>query len=106
MPAMLPESRTTRQRMIELLRGIRLSSHQLAQQLGISERQVEEHLPHIVKTLARDRTRRFILEPSTCPDCGFVFRDRTKLTKPSRCPRCRSESITAPRYGIEILAVE
>ncbi len=98
---MLPVSRTARQRIIQLLTGARLSSHQLAQLLGMSERQVEEHLVHVVKTIARDRDRRFILEPSTCPDCGFVFRDRTKLTRPSRCPCCRSEGTTAPRYGIE-----
>jgi len=86
---------------MELLTGAVRSTRQLAETLGISERQVEEHLPHVVKTLAHDRSRRFILEPSTCPDCGFVFRDRIKLTRPSRCPRCRSEAITAPRYSIE-----
>jgi len=96
----LPE-RTVRQRMIELLTDARRSSFQLAQLLGIPERQVEDHLPHIVKSLARDRSRRFVLEPSTCSDCGFVFRDRRRLTRPSRCPRCRSEGITAPRYGID-----
>jgi predicted Zn-ribbon and HTH transcriptional regulator len=98
---MLPPERTPRQRIIELLIGARLSSHQLAQMLGLPERQIEEHLTHVVKSVARDRNRRFILEPSTCPDCDFVFRDRTKLTRPSRCPRCHGESITAPRYGIE-----
>jgi predicted Zn-ribbon and HTH transcriptional regulator len=98
---MLPPERTPRQRIIDLLTGTRLSSHQLAQMLGIAERQVEDDLEHIVKTLAQDRTRRFILEPSTCPNCGFVFRDRTKLTKPSRCPSCRSEKTTAPRFGID-----
>ncbi|MGH7258317.1 MAG: transcriptional regulator [Nitrospiraceae bacterium] len=69
--------------------------------VGIPERHVEEHLSHIVKTVRRDNSRRFLLEPSTCQSCGFVFRDRTRLTRPSRCPRCRSESISAPRYGIE-----
>lgn len=98
---MLPASRTARQRMIELLSGTRLSAYQLAQMLGISERQVEDHLVHVVKTIARDRERHFILEPSTCPECHFIFKDRTKLTRPSRCPRCRGESITAPRYGID-----
>lgn len=100
---MLPPERTVRQRMIELLAEARLASYQLAQRLGIAERQVEEHLPHIVKSLARDRTRRFVVEPSACVDCGFVFRDRSKLTKPSRCPACRSEHLTAPRYGIELV---
>jgi predicted Zn-ribbon and HTH transcriptional regulator len=99
---MWPASQTARQRIIELLNGARLSSYQLAQMLGIPERQVEEHLAHVVRTIARDRDRQFILEPSTCPDCGYVFRDRTKLTKPGRCPRCRSEGTTAPRYGIDI----
>lgn len=98
---MLPPERTVRQRMIELLTETRLSSYQLAQLLGIPERHVEAHLPHIVKSLARDRSRRFVLEPSACSHCGFVFRDRTKLTKPSRCPTCRSEAVSAPRYGID-----
>lgn len=98
---MSPVSQTARQRMVDCLTGSRLSSYQLAQLLGISERQVEDHLLHVVKTVTRDRSRRFVLEPSGCQDCGYVFRGRTKLTRPSRCPRCRSESITAPRYGIE-----
>lgn len=98
---MLPPEQTPRQRIIELITGTRLSSHQLAQMLDIPERQVEDHLPHIVKTVARDKTRRFILDPARCQDCDFVFRDRTKLTRPSRCPHCRSEAIAAPRYGID-----
>lgn len=98
---MLNPERTPRQRMMELLTGTRLATHQLAQMLGIPERQVEDHLEHVVKSLARDKTRRFILEPSRCQDCDFVFRDRRRLTRPSRCPLCRSEDITAPRYGIE-----
>ena len=98
---MPPVSQTARQRMVECLTGSRLSSYQLAQLLGISERQVEDHLVHVVKTVTRDRSKRFVLEPSGCQGCGFVFRGRTKLTRPSRCPRCRSESITAPLYGIE-----
>lgn len=101
--SMLPPDRTVRQRIIELLTDTRLSSYQLAQRLGIAERQVEEHLPHIVKSLARDRMRRFVLEPATCFDCGFAFRGRKKLTRPGRCPVCRGEGISAPRYGIDLI---
>jgi len=97
---MITPQQTPRQRIMMLLTGTWLSSHQLAQLLGIPERQVEEHLPHIVKTLARDDSRTFVLEPSHCQDCTYTFRDRTKLTRPSRCPRCKSEAITSPRYGI------
>ncbi len=98
---MLPPERTPRQRIIDLIRGTRLSSYQLAQMLGIPERQVEEHLTHVVKTIARDKTRRFILDPARCQDCDFAFRDRSRLTPPSRCTQCRSEAIAAPRYGID-----
>jgi predicted Zn-ribbon and HTH transcriptional regulator len=101
---MLPAPQTARQRIVELLTGSRLSSYQLAQLLGIPERQVEDHLQHVVKTVARDRDKRFVLEPSACQDCGFVFRERRRLTRPGRCPRCRSEGITAPRYGIDVPA--
>lgn len=102
MGTMFTPERTPRQRIIDLITGTLLSSHQLAQMLGIPERQVEEHLSHVVKTVARDRSRRFLLDPSACQDCGFVFRNRSRLTRPSRCPQCRSEAITPPRYGIEI----
>ncbi|MEO5631249.1 MAG: transcriptional regulator [Nitrospiraceae bacterium] len=98
---MLPPERTPRQRIIDLIACASLSSYQLAQMLGIPERQVEEHLTHVVKTIARDKTRRFILDPARCQDCDFVFRDRSRLTSPSRCPHCRSEGIAAPRYGID-----
>jgi predicted Zn-ribbon and HTH transcriptional regulator len=79
--------------------------------LGMPERQVEEHLTHVVKTILRDKTRQFILDPARCQDCDFVFRDRSRLTSPSRCPHCRSEAIAPPRrseaiapprYGINL----
>lgn len=95
---------TTRQRIMQLIAGTLRSSRELAELVGAPERQIEEHLAHIVRTVARERTRRFVLAPSACQDCDFVFRDRTRLTRPSRCPRCRSEAISAPRYGIELRA--
>jgi predicted Zn-ribbon and HTH transcriptional regulator len=101
---MQPPERTPRQRIIDLITSTRLSSYQLAQMLGIPERQVEEHLTHVVKTIARDKTRRFVLDPARCQDCDFVFRDRSRLTSPSRCSHCRSEAIAAPRYGIDLTA--
>ena len=91
---------TPRQRIVQLITGTPLSSFQLAQMVGIPERQVEDHLSHIVKTVSRDAARRFVLESSVCQHCGFEFKERSRLTRPSRCPRCRSESITAPRFGI------
>lgn len=97
---------TPRQQIMELITGTRRTARQLAELVGIPERQVEEHLAHIVRSVARDRTRRFLLEPSECQDCAYSFRERTRLTRPSRCPRCRSEAVSAPRYGIELRATK
>jgi len=93
---------TIRQLIMQSITGTLYSSRQLAELVGVPERQVEDHLIHVAKSVARDQTRRFVLEPSRCRDCGFVFRERTRLTCPSRCPRCRSEAISPPRYGIEL----
>lgn len=98
---MSSSERTPRQRIIDVLLVAPLSSRRIAEIVGITERQVEEHLGHIVKTVARDRLLRFVMEPAACQDCDFVFRERERLTRPSRCPRCRSEAITEPRYRIE-----
>lgn len=92
---------TPRQRLMQLITGTRRTSRQLAELAGLPERQVEEHLAHVVRSVARDRTRRFMLDPAVCQGCGFRFRERTRLTCPSRCPRCRSEAISPPGFLIE-----
>ncbi len=80
-----------------------MSTRQLAGHLSLPERQIEEHLDHVVKTLSHDRTRRFFLERPECGACGYRFPGRTKLTCPSRCPRCRSEAVLPPRFMIKSL---
>lgn len=94
------DERTPRQRIKDLLFVTPLSARRIAEIVGMSERQVEDHLRHIARTVAHDRTVKFVLNPSACQDCEFVFRDRHRLTRPSRCPHCRSEAITEPRYSI------
>lgn len=100
--SMLPPDRTARQYLMDLLTGVQRSSPELAALLGLPERHIEDHLVHIARSLARDRTRRFVLEPSICQHCRYAFRGRTRLTRPSRCPHCRSESISNPRFTIEL----
>lgn len=93
--------RTPRQRIADLLTLAPMTTQQIAAVVKMSERQVEDHLGHIMKTVARDRSVKFVLHPSACKDCDFVFRDRNRITRPSRCPRCRSELLTDPRYSVE-----
>ena len=92
---------TIRQQIMHAITGTRCSARDLAHRIGISEREVEDHLAHICKSVARERRGRFLLEASACRDCEFVFRGRARLTRPSRCPKCRSETISPPRFGIE-----
>ena len=96
-----PDQLTPRRRLMQALAGSMRSARELARELGMPERQVEDHLVHVVRSLKHDPSRRFLLSPASCQGCGFTFRERTKLTCPSRCPRCHSESIIPPRYGIE-----
>jgi len=100
---MLDPEQTPRQRIRELLTNRVLSAREVAQLVSLPERQVEDHLIHILKTIARDQSRQFLLNPSECLDCGFVFRNRKRLTCPSRCPQCHSEGITPPRFEIKVL---
>jgi predicted Zn-ribbon and HTH transcriptional regulator len=44
--------------------------------------------------------RRFVLHPSNCIACGFQFQKRRRLTRPSRCPRCRSSRLSQPHFEI------
>lgn len=96
-----PTPLTARQRIMQVLVGTRASVDAIAGQVGLSERQVEEHLPHIAHSLSRDPERRLVMEPAVCRSCGFEFRNRGRVSCPSRCPKCRNESIVPPRYGIE-----
>ena len=91
---------TVRQELLRCLTDSLHSAGDLAQLFATPEREIEEHLSHLVRTIARTPGRRFVMEPPECLHCGFRFRTRTRLTRPSRCPRCRSERITSPRFGI------
>ena len=57
---MLPPDQTPRQRISESITSFEkvLSARELAQLVGIPvfERQVEDHLTHILKTVGRDKT--------------------------------------------------
>ena len=103
---MVSPERTPRQRILDVLTGRLMSARELAEHLDVSERQVEDHLNHLVKSVRRDRNKHFLLEPSECRECGFVYRERKRLTRPSRCPRCRSEAISPPRFGVEVSGLE
>jgi transcriptional regulator len=89
---------TLRQSIIFVLKEQTVTAKEISQAVGIREKEVYEHLSHIIRS--RSLGGKFILIPSTCKDCGFVFRKRDRLTPPGRCFLCRSEAITPPRFTI------
>lgn len=91
---------TIRQQLFDLLSCHTLDSRALSQQLGIAEKEVLAHLPHVAKT-AKARQKRLVIDASQCQQCGFRFQDRARFTKPGRCPRCKSTHLTAPLFSLK-----
>ena len=40
------------------------------------------------------------IKPAQCKKCSFTFKERSKVKKPGRCPKCKSEWIMAPLFRI------
>jgi predicted Zn-ribbon and HTH transcriptional regulator len=90
---------TLRQQMINaLLRGF-MDQRQLSQTLGIREKEVALHLPHIARS-AKAKKLNWQVRPAYCEDCSYSFKDRRRLTPPGKCPRCRSSRIQGPWFHI------
>lgn len=93
------EPLTLRHRIITLLSDREMDARELSQELGIKEREVYEHLVHVERSVAAARAT-FILTPSQCLLCGYVFEDRRRLTRPSRCPKCKRSKLQSPSFRI------
>ncbi len=91
---------TLRQSIIFILKEQELTAKEISQAIGIREKEVYDHLAHISRS--HSLGGKFILIPSTCRECGHVFKKRDRLTPPGRCFLCRSEAITPPRYMIRM----
>ena len=89
---------TKRQEIIELLSRGTYALQDLSSELHISMKEVLGHLSHVRKSVRPPQ--KFIIEPAECLDCGFVFKDRSKIHKPGKCPICRGTHIREPGYWI------
>lgn len=94
-----PRGRTAREALAEILREGWASARELSQAVGLPEKAVLEHLAHLRRS-TRSRGERFEMEPARCAGCDRTFDDRTRLTKPSRCPRCKGTRLAPPRFRL------
>lgn len=90
---------TLREALRRVLREGFHTARDLSARVGISEKDIARHLDHLTRSL-KHSGERFEIEPPWCHGCGFVFKDRTRLSKPSRCPRCKGQRLAPMRYGI------
>ena len=90
---------TIRKQIIELMAQGEWDARRISQNLGIREKEVYSHLPHIQHTVtAMGKT--LTITPARCIACGYEFSARQKHSRPGRCPMCRKERIDPPRFKI------
>jgi predicted Zn-ribbon and HTH transcriptional regulator len=95
----VPASETPRRAIARLLAEAPRDAHELSALARVPERDVAGHLEHLARSLRRSGGR-LAVEPAHCRDCDYVFRDRARLTRPSACPRCRGQHLTAPVFRV------
>ncbi|MEM1509447.1 MAG: hypothetical protein QW291_07295 [Thermofilaceae archaeon] len=93
-----------REQIIELLSltAKPLDVKQIASALGIKPSEIKiiyEDLAHIARSL-RGTSSILLMEPPSCLSCGYTFKDLNKPKRPSKCPKCKSERISNPRFII------
>lgn len=86
---------TVREALREALRGAPSTTLELSAAVGIPHKQVDEHLEHLQRSGVR-----LAIEPATCLGCGYEFKGRTRTSRPSRCPECKSERIRPARFSL------
>ena len=88
---------TIRQTISQMLAQGPWSALELAGDLCLTRREVEEHLEHLGRSLGR----RLLVDPARCRACGFVFQGRRRLDAPGRCPACRGQRIDGPWFQVK-----
>jgi transcriptional regulator len=91
---------TVRQQIIAHLSRDEHTARDLSVTLRIREKEVYDHLSHIKRSLLSQK-KRLVVKAAQCLECQYVFRDRMRLTKPSKCPRCKGTHIEDPKYSID-----
>lgn len=85
---------------MEILSAEPRTASSLARELGLARRELEDDLRHMIRS-ARAAGHDVIVEPARCRACGYLFGEE-KLSKPGRCPACKSTWLFEPRVRVEM----
>ncbi|MHB8109017.1 MAG: transcriptional regulator [Syntrophorhabdaceae bacterium] len=91
---------TLRHYIAALLEEGTYTAKELSGIIKIPEKDVCEHIEHLQHSLGKT-DRRLVMISASCRHCDFVFKRRERLTKPGKCPSCRSIHIQPPLFHIE-----
>ncbi len=92
---------TIRRYITALLEEGTYSAKELSNIIRIPEKDICDHLEHLQRTFGKSGKSLEVISAG-CRHCGFVFKKRTRLTKPGKCPSCRSIHIQPPLFHIKI----
>ena len=88
-----------RKDLIPLLAQTPMTVTQIAKAVGEKPGRIADDLQHLFQSLKHTEYRA-VIEPATCRDCGFQF-SGDKITKPSKCPKCRSRWVSEPVISVQ-----
>lgn len=89
---------TRRQEIITLLEKEERSAQDLANHFRMELKFIVEDLLHIKRSI---KPRKMVILPAQCKGCGFIFKERSKIKRPSRCPKCKHERIQESLFRIQ-----
>lgn len=89
---------TRREEIFEILKKEKKSAQSIANHFEVELFWIIEDLEHLKKSIHPLKLK---MQPSFCKKCGFIFKERSKIKAPSKCPKCKSEWIQAPLFSIE-----
>ena len=90
---------TRREDIEQVLKKKSMTVKELAQHFGVAFDEIVQDLQHIKHSVRPPFKFSFL--PAQCRECGFLFKDREKLRRPSKCPTCTSPSIDEARFVIK-----
>jgi predicted Zn-ribbon and HTH transcriptional regulator len=88
-----------RKALIEVLKIKTYTVRELARMYCVEMDEIVGDLKHIKKSVLPKN--KLVIDYSCCNDCGFTFKDREKYKTPTKCPRCKHESISDMKFRVE-----
>ncbi|HDQ59867.1 MAG TPA: ArsR family transcriptional regulator [Candidatus Woesearchaeota archaeon] len=91
---------TRRKEIMGILEKQEMTLKQLAEHFAITPKEISEDLKHISQTIKAGH-KKLVQRWAVCNSCGFVFKERKRLSRPTKCPECRSEDISEQKFSIQ-----